>query len=108
MQNVDLDEVSKEELYDVTQRFKQRCKKLKESIGTDGERERIKLMLALAADAGWLAKICADSVRGGGNCGAEPFDEEVDRLMRGIIEIHKRLLDNRGETMLSEGMFSDG
>ena len=108
MKSVNLDELSKEELYDAAERFRRRYQKLKESMGTDDERERVRLMLILAADAGWLAKVCSDGTRdGGGNCGVGPFDEEVDRLVRQIMEIHKRLLACRGETMLSEGMLND-
>ncbi len=109
MQNVDLNEFSKEELYDVAQRLKRKYQKLKESIATDGERERENLMLALAANAGDLASVCANGIRSdGGNCKPGPFHEEIDRLVRGITAIHKRLLVNRGETVMSKGMLDDG
>jgi hypothetical protein len=104
MQTVDPEEFSKEELFESAQRFKRRYQKLKESMGTDAERERVKLMLVLASDAGRLITTCANGARG---FNAVPFDEEVDQLVRSIIQIHKQLLNCRGETVMSEGMSCD-
>lgn len=99
----DLGDVTKEELWAVALKYKDRWMAIKKS---PKDRDRFRIMSELSAEASMLAASC---VKGANTCidqGALE-DGEIDRRMRNLKELHDELVACRGETLWSKEEGSD-
>jgi hypothetical protein len=97
MKTVDLEDLTKEELYDVAVKYRDRWMKIKKS---PRDLERSRLMTALAIEASALALISIKGVDTRAVDGRAE-DGEIDSRLRRIKELHEELITVRGQMIFS-------
>lgn len=97
MKIVDLEDLTKEELYTVAVKYRDRWMKIKKS---PRDLERSKLMMALSIEASALSLV---SIKGVDTrvVDGRAEDAEIDSCLRRIKELHEEMVAVRGEVVSS-------